>query len=119
MIGLLNKGLDLPQWVPGAGHMLSHDRKRLVFSKMVEGSLNWCILHYMFDRQVHLHRIFFNYFLVLRLWWALAYVIHISERSSIGLPNMFLLAKLYLYLLNSVSLDKHSNFMDTVKFRDP
>jgi autophagy-related protein 9 len=53
LIGLLNKGvlgLDLPQWVPGAGPMLSHDRKRLVLSKMVEWSLNWCILHYMFDR---------------------------------------------------------------------
>jgi autophagy-related protein 9 len=55
LIGLLNKGvlgLDLPSWVPGAGPMLNHDKKRLVLTKMVEWSLNWCILQHMFDRQV-------------------------------------------------------------------
>lgn len=55
LIGLLNKGvlgLDLPYWVPGAGPMLNHDKKRLVLTKMVEWSLNWCILQHMFDRQV-------------------------------------------------------------------
>jgi autophagy-related protein 9 len=58
LIGLLNKGvlgLDLPWWVPGAGPMLNHDNKRLVLTKMVEWSLNWCILHHMFDRQAPVH----------------------------------------------------------------
>ncbi|XP_024386902.1 autophagy-related protein 9 [Physcomitrium patens] len=61
LIGLLNKGvlgLDLPYWVPGAGPMLNHDKKRLVLTKMVEWSLNWCILQHMFDSNFLIHRDF-------------------------------------------------------------
>lgn len=52
LIGLLNKGvlgLDLPWWVPGAGPMQNHGKKRLVLTKLVEWSLNWCIFQHMFD----------------------------------------------------------------------
>ncbi|KAG0627007.1 hypothetical protein M758_2G167400 [Ceratodon purpureus] len=61
LIGLLNKGVlgvDLPWWVPGAGPMLNHDKKRLVLTKMVEWSLNWCILQHMFDSNFLIHRDF-------------------------------------------------------------
>jgi autophagy-related protein 9 len=57
MIGLLNKGvlaLTLPQWVPGMGPVLGQDehgaKKRVILTKTLEWSLNWCILQSMFDR---------------------------------------------------------------------
>jgi hypothetical protein len=57
MIGLLNKGvlaLTLPQWVPGVGPVVGQDehgaKKRVILTKTLEWSLNWCILQSMFDR---------------------------------------------------------------------
>lgn len=61
LIGLLNKGVlgqDVPSWVPGAGSMLNHGKKRLVLTKLVEWSLNWCILQQMFDSNFLIHRDF-------------------------------------------------------------
>lgn len=65
LIGMLNKevlGLDLPSSVRGIGLLLNHDKKPLVFTKMIEWSLNWCIFEQMFDRQVLVdqfcHRLF-------------------------------------------------------------
>ena len=58
LIGLLNKGilgLDLPSWIPGAGPVPDNDNKRLLLTKMIEWSLNFCIFQHMFDRQVSIH----------------------------------------------------------------
>ncbi|CAM6017248.1 unnamed protein product [Sphagnum balticum] len=65
MIGLLNKGvlaLTLPQWVPGVGPVVGHDehgaKKRVILTKTLEWSLNWCILQSMFDRNFLIRRDF-------------------------------------------------------------
>lgn len=57
MIGLLNKGvlaLEIPSWLPGAGPVVREGddgrEKRLLLTKTLEWSLNWCILQNMFDR---------------------------------------------------------------------
>lgn len=57
MIGMLNKGvlsLAFPRWLPGVGPVLSRDdgnsNKRLVLTKTLEWSLNWCVLQNMFDK---------------------------------------------------------------------
>jgi len=61
LIGLLNKGvlgLDLPSWVPGAGPVLYHGKRRLVLTKLVEWSLDWCVFQQMFDSNFLIHRDF-------------------------------------------------------------
>ncbi|KAI3760165.1 hypothetical protein L1987_50556 [Smallanthus sonchifolius] len=57
LIGMLNKGvLAFPifSWVPGAGPTFKKDangtRYCLTLTKTLEWTLNWCILHSMFDR---------------------------------------------------------------------
>lgn len=57
LIGMLNKGvLAFPvcHWVPGAGPTVKSGsngrRYRLVLTKTLEWTLNWCILQSMFDR---------------------------------------------------------------------
>lgn len=57
LIGMLNKGVlafPISQWVPGAGPAVKFasngKRYRLILTKTLEWTLNWCILHSMFDR---------------------------------------------------------------------
>ncbi|CAN0898366.1 Autophagy-related protein 9 [Linum grandiflorum] len=57
LIGMLNKGVlafPIPSWVPGAGPTvkLGSDgtQYRLILTKTLEWTLNWCILQSMFDR---------------------------------------------------------------------
>ena len=57
LIGMLNKGiLAFPNshWVPGAGPTVKFGsngkRHRLMLTKTLEWTLNWCILQSMFDR---------------------------------------------------------------------
>lgn len=71
-IGMLNKNvlaLEMPRWVPGAaplpGFAGSHKPGRrknrtrhLVLTKTLEWSLNWCILHHMFDANFAIRRDF-------------------------------------------------------------
>eukprot|EP00249_Psilotum_nudum_P013031 c24114_g1_i1 orf=437-3007(-) len=64
-IGMLNKGvlaLPIPSWVPGAGPVVCRDsdgvKKRLLLTKTLEWSLNWCILQNMFDRNFLIRREF-------------------------------------------------------------
>lgn len=57
LIGMVNKGVfavPLPAWVPGSGPVASRDRqgneRRLLLTKTLEWSLDWCVLQHMFDR---------------------------------------------------------------------
>ncbi|KAJ9564982.1 hypothetical protein OSB04_000948 [Centaurea solstitialis] len=57
LIGMLNKGVlafPISPWVPGAGPTVKKDpngtRYCLMLTKTLEWTLNWCILHSMFDR---------------------------------------------------------------------
>ncbi|KAB2018402.1 hypothetical protein ES319_D08G227800v1 [Gossypium barbadense] len=57
LIGMLNKGVlafPISPWVPGAGPTVKFGsggmRHRLILTKSLEWTLNWCILQSMFDR---------------------------------------------------------------------
>lgn len=57
LIGMLNKGVlsfPISSWVPGAGPTVKKGpngtRYCLMLTKTLEWTLNWCILHSMFDR---------------------------------------------------------------------
>lgn len=57
LIGMLNKGIlafPISHWVPGAGPIVRSgsnvESHRLILTKTLEWTLNWCILHSMFDR---------------------------------------------------------------------
>ncbi|MCO5567696.1 hypothetical protein L7F22_021390 [Adiantum nelumboides] len=57
LIGMVNKGIlavPLPAWVPGSGPVVFHDttssKRRLLLTKTLEWSLDWCVLQHMFDR---------------------------------------------------------------------
>ncbi|KAK9067555.1 hypothetical protein SSX86_011666 [Deinandra increscens subsp. villosa] len=57
LIGMLNKGVlafPISSWVPGAGPTVKKDANGtpycLTLTKTLEWTLNWCILHSMFDR---------------------------------------------------------------------
>lgn len=57
LIGMINKGIlafPISQWVPGAGPTVKFSsngkRHRLILTKTLEWTLNWCILQSMFDR---------------------------------------------------------------------
>ncbi|KAI3732657.1 hypothetical protein L1987_63864 [Smallanthus sonchifolius] len=62
LIGMLNKGVlafSISSWVPGAGPTIKKGpngtRYCLMLTKTLEWTLNWCILHSMFDRQTDKH----------------------------------------------------------------
>lgn len=57
LIGMINKGVlafPISQWVPGAGPTIKFGmegkRHRLMLTKPLEWTLNWCIFQSMFDR---------------------------------------------------------------------
>ncbi|XP_071738178.1 autophagy-related protein 9 [Rutidosis leptorrhynchoides] len=57
LIGMLNKGVlafPIPSWVPGVGPAVKKGPNGthyyLMLTKTLEWTLNWCILHSMFDR---------------------------------------------------------------------
>jgi autophagy-related protein 9 len=61
LIGMLNKGVlafPISQWVPGVGPMVKFGsngaQHRLILTKTLEWTLNWCILQSMFDRYVEI-----------------------------------------------------------------
>lgn len=61
LIGMLNKGVlafPLSSWVPGAGPAVKFGQGethyRLILTKTLEWTLNWCILQSMFDRYDHI-----------------------------------------------------------------
>ncbi|GKC92734.1 autophagy-related protein 9 [Tanacetum coccineum] len=65
LIGMLNKGVlafPISQWVPGAGPTSktgpSGMQNCLVLTKILEWTLNWCILQSMFDRNFCIKRDF-------------------------------------------------------------
>ncbi|KAL8089157.1 hypothetical protein AgCh_038796 [Apium graveolens] len=67
LIGLLNKGVlsfQLSKWVPGAGPVVKSGpvgkRRRLILTKTLEWTINWCILHSMFDRNFRVRRDFIS-----------------------------------------------------------
>lgn len=67
LIGMVNKGViavPLPAWVPGVGPLASHDRegneRRLLLTKTLEWSLDWCVLQHMFDRNFLVQKDFLN-----------------------------------------------------------
>ncbi|KAL8101166.1 autophagy-related protein 9-like [Apium graveolens] len=67
LIGMLNKGvLSFPvsKWVPGAGPIVksgpSGTQRRIVLTKILEWTLNWCILQTMFDRNFRIRRDFIS-----------------------------------------------------------
>ncbi|GMY06217.1 autophagy-related protein 9-like [Fagus crenata] len=66
LIGMLNKGVlafPISQWVPGVGPMVkfgSNGRHRLILTKTLEWTLNWCILQSMFDRNFCVKRAFIS-----------------------------------------------------------
>eukprot|EP01018_Ginkgo_biloba_P034498 Gb_31273 [translate_table: standard] len=73
LIGMLNKGvlaLPIPRWVPGAGPVVHCEangtKNRLMLTKALEWSLNWCILQNMFDRNFSIRRDFINNSALLR-----------------------------------------------------
>lgn len=65
LIGMLNKGVlafPISQWVPGAGPASKKGpdcmQNRLMLTKTLEWTLNWCILQSMFDRSVTFYSLF-------------------------------------------------------------
>lgn len=67
LIGMLNKGVlafPISQWVPGAGPTVKFGpngtRYRLILTKTLEWTLNWCILQSMFDRNFCVRRDFIS-----------------------------------------------------------
>ncbi|XAR61114.1 hypothetical protein NMG60_11034730 [Bertholletia excelsa] len=67
LIGMLNKGVlafPISQWVPGAGPAVKFGphgtRYRLILTKTLEWTLNWCILQSMFDRNFCIRRDFIS-----------------------------------------------------------
>ncbi|KAI4340189.1 hypothetical protein MLD38_025052 [Melastoma candidum] len=67
LIGMLNKGVlafPICQWLPGAGSVAkvhSHRTEhRLMLTKTLEWTLNWCILQSMFDRNYCVKRDFIS-----------------------------------------------------------
>ncbi|KAM2399185.1 hypothetical protein ACFXTH_035782 [Malus domestica] len=65
LIGMLNKGVlafPISQWVPGAGPIVKSGsdgkQERLILTKTLEWTLNWCILQSMFDRNFYVTRDF-------------------------------------------------------------
>ncbi|XP_039008759.1 autophagy-related protein 9-like [Hibiscus syriacus] len=65
LIGMLNKGVfafPLPAWVPGVGPTVKFGpygtQHRLMLTKMLEWTLNWCMLQSMFDRNFCVRRDF-------------------------------------------------------------
>ncbi|XP_050206041.1 autophagy-related protein 9 [Mercurialis annua] len=65
LIGMLNKGVlafPLSSWVPGAGPTVecgpNESQHRLILTKTLEWTLNWCILQSMFDRNFCVRRDF-------------------------------------------------------------
>ncbi|KAJ4822103.1 autophagy protein atg9 [Turnera subulata] len=67
LIGMLNKGvLAFPifSWIPGVGPTVKIDRNgaqyRLMLTKTLEWTLNWCILQSMFDRNFCIRRDFIS-----------------------------------------------------------
>ncbi|XP_022758387.1 autophagy-related protein 9-like isoform X2 [Durio zibethinus] len=67
LIGMLNKGVlafPISPWVPGAGPTVKFGpdgmRHRLILTKTLEWTLNWCILQSMFDRNFCVRRDFIS-----------------------------------------------------------
>ncbi|KAK3010815.1 hypothetical protein RJ639_011499 [Escallonia herrerae] len=67
LIGMLNKGVlafPISQWVPGAGPTVKYGPDdsycRLMLTKTLEWTLNWCILQSMFDRNFCVRRDFIS-----------------------------------------------------------
>uniref|UniRef100_A0A7N1A131 Autophagy-related protein 9 n=1 Tax=Kalanchoe fedtschenkoi TaxID=63787 RepID=A0A7N1A131_KALFE len=67
LIGMVNKGIlsfPISSWVPGAGPTVSVGsdgiRYRLVLTKTLEWTLNWCVLQSMFDRNFCIRRDFID-----------------------------------------------------------
>ncbi|XP_062080511.1 autophagy-related protein 9 [Humulus lupulus] len=67
LIGMLNKGVlafPISQLVPGVGPTvkfgLNGERHRLILTKTLEWTLNWCILQSMFDRNFCVRRDFIS-----------------------------------------------------------
>ncbi|KAM6565158.1 hypothetical protein CsatB_025156 [Cannabis sativa] len=67
LIGMLNKGVlafPISKWVPGVGPTvkfgLNGKRHRLILTKTLEWTLNWCILQSMFDRNFCVRRDFIS-----------------------------------------------------------
>ncbi|XP_028758380.1 autophagy-related protein 9 [Neltuma alba] len=65
LIGMINKGVlafPISRWVPGAGPTVkcgpNGTRYRLILTKTLEWTLNWCILQSMFDRNFCVRRDF-------------------------------------------------------------
>ncbi|KAA8550764.1 hypothetical protein F0562_002448 [Nyssa sinensis] len=65
LIGMLNKGVlafPISHWVPGAGPTVkispNGTQHRLILTKTLEWTLNWCILQSMFDRNFCVRRDF-------------------------------------------------------------
>ncbi|XP_027150722.1 autophagy-related protein 9-like [Coffea eugenioides] len=67
LIGMLNKGVlafPISPWVPGAGPTVKFGpngvRYRLILTKTLEWTLNWCVLQSMFDRNFRIRREFIS-----------------------------------------------------------
>lgn len=62
LIGMVNKGVlafPISQWIPGVGPTVKFGsygaQHRLILTKTLEWTLNWCILQSMFDRYVEIY----------------------------------------------------------------
>ncbi|GLU03645.1 hypothetical protein SLE2022_208340 [Rubroshorea leprosula] len=67
LIGMINKGViafPISKWVPGAGPTVKYGpngrQHRLILTKTLEWTLNWCILQSMFDRNFCVKRDFIS-----------------------------------------------------------
>ncbi|XP_002532369.2 autophagy-related protein 9 [Ricinus communis] len=67
LIGMLNKGVlafPISPWVPGTGPIVKYGpngaQYRLILTKTLEWTLNWCILQSMFDRNFCVRRDFIS-----------------------------------------------------------
>lgn len=67
LIGMINKGVlafPISHWVPGAGPAIKYGpngrQHRLILTKTLEWTLNWCVLQSMFDRNFCVRRDFIS-----------------------------------------------------------
>ncbi|KAL1367523.1 autophagy-related protein 9 [Arachis hypogaea] len=95
LIGMLNKGVlafPISQWVPGAGPKVKSDpngtEHRLILTKTLEWTLNWCILQSMFDRNFYVRRDFVSNPRTLR-----------KRLTVVGLAMLFLSPFLVIFML--------------------
>uniref|UniRef100_A0A7N0UXA4 Autophagy-related protein 9 n=1 Tax=Kalanchoe fedtschenkoi TaxID=63787 RepID=A0A7N0UXA4_KALFE len=109
LIGMVNKGIlafPVSSWVPGAGPAVSVGsdgmRYRLVLTKTLEWTLNWCVLQSMFDRNFCIRRDFIDNPTVLKKRLVLVGVVMLLLS-----PFLIIFMLVYLFLRHAEQFYNH------------